>query len=368
MIELLISVAIGLVVVGAVTYMYVGSKGTYRGSEALARMQDAARFALDSMARDIRRAGALGCGSTASVAGGQGTAVKVNVIPSAAGLAVDANGQPIAIQGFEPAASAYQPLPATSPTGWTAPTGPNYPTYWGGDVLQLQIASGTPVRVTAENIPNGTVTIADNRVSGSTRANFSNNNFAVLANCSTAAVFQVSGTPAAAASAVMSYASAAVPLTVPGQFSLATDTYPTLQHYDQVTYFVGQVPHSVSVTNPNGVSALYRYSLSSNQPPEELVDNVEDMDVVYGVGTNGTITSYKKPNTPMLPADFLNVLSVRVSLVVVGDQQNFTSAAQTLMFHGSDAAPLTLVAQAAATDGRLRQVFNATTALRDRLQ
>jgi type IV pilus assembly protein PilW len=361
MIELLISVAIGLVVVGAVTYMYVGSKGTYRGSEALARMQDAARFALDSMARDIRRAGALGCGSAASVAGGQGTAVKVNVI--AAGLAVDANGQPIAIQGFEPAASAYQPLPATSPTGWTAPTGPNYPTYWGGDVLQLQIASGTPVRVTAENIPNGTVTIADNTVSGSTRANFSNNNFAVLANCSTAAVFRVSGTPAAAASAVMSYASAAVPLTVPGQFSLATDTYPTLQHYDQVTYYVGK--------NANGVSALYRYSLGSNQPPEELVDNVEDMDIVYGVGApGGAVTAYRKPNGPtaMTLIDFANVLSVRVSLVVVGDQQNFTSAAQTLMFHGSDAAPLTLVAQAAATDGRLRQVFNATTALRDRLQ
>jgi type IV pilus assembly protein PilW len=353
LIELMVSITIGLVVVGAVTYLYIGSRGAYRGNEALARMQDAGRFALDSITRDVRRAGALGCGSLGSVAG-QGAAVNVNVIAAGTGLAVGAGGQPVPIQGFEP--SAYQPLPATAPSGWTAPAGA--PAYWGGDVLQLQIASGVPVRVTAEDATAGTITLANNTVPNGSGAYFQGNNYAVLGNCSAAAIFQVFGTPSAGASAVVSYASAPVPLTATGQFSLAADTYPTVQHYDQVTYYLGQ--------GPGGLPALYRYSLGTNTA-EELVENIEDLDVVYGIGTNGAITIYKKANSPMTAADFANVISVRVSLIAVGDQQGVAPTFQTLLFHGTDATPLTPVAQT-ATDTKLRQVFNATAALRDRLQ
>ena len=353
LIEMMVSITIGLLVVGAVTYLYIGSKGAYRGNEALARIQDAGRFALDSITRDVRRAGALGCSSAVSVAG-QGAPITVNVI--APGLGV----QPVPIQGFEP--SQYQPLPLPTsawPSGWTPPTGSGTPTYWGGDVLQLQIATGVPVRVTAEDTTAGTITIANNTVPNGSGAYFKANNYAVLGNCSAAAIFRVFGSPSAGASAVVSYASAPVPLTTSGQFSLAADTYPTVQHYDQVTYYIGQA-------YANAPPALYRYSLSSGQA-EELVGNVEDMDVVYGIGTNGAITTYKKPGTPMNAADFANVISVRVSLIAVGDQQGAAPVAQTLLFHGTDGTPLTPVAQA-APDTKLRQVFNTTAALRDRLQ
>jgi hypothetical protein len=226
-------------------------------------------------------------------------------------------------------------------------------------VLQLQIASGVPVRVTGEDTTAGTITIANNTVPNGSGANFNTSNYAVLANCSAAAIFQVFGTPSAGASAVLSYASAPVPLTTAGQFSLAADTYPTVQHYDQVTYYIGQA-------FTNGPPALYRYSLSSGKA-EELVENIEDMDVVYGIGASGAITGYKKANSPMTAADFANVISVRVSLIAVGDQQGVAPSAQTLLFHGTDASPLTPVAQA-APNTQLRQVFSATAALRDRLQ
>ena len=67
LIELMVSIVIGLAVVGAVTYVYVGSRGAYRGNESLARVQEAGRFGLDSITRDVRRSGALGCGSLVSV-------------------------------------------------------------------------------------------------------------------------------------------------------------------------------------------------------------------------------------------------------------------------------------------------------------
>jgi len=358
LIELMISVAIGLVVVGAVTYLYIGSRGAYRGNEALARIQDAGRFALDAIARDTRRAGALGCGSIASVAG-QGP-VNVNMI--ATGLAVDASGQPVPITGFIPAS--YASVPTTAPTGFTAPAG--FP-YWGGDVLQLQIGSGVPVRVTAVDTTGGTITVANNTAPSSSAPNFNTPNYAVLANCSAAAVFQVSGSPSAGASAVLAYspASAVVPLATSGRFSLSVDTYPTVQHFDQVTYYIGIVPHSVSTTFPNGLSALYRYSLSSGGPPEELVENVEDMDVSFGVDTTPTdnVVSadvYEKADVVTAAGAWPNVVSVRVSLIAVGDQPGAAPAPQTLTLHAGTAWT--------APDTRLRQIFSGTAALRDRLQ
>jgi len=48
-----------------------------------------------------------------------------------------------------------------------------------------------------------------------------------------------------------------------------------------VTYYVGKVPNSASANVLSGLSALYRYSANSGQA-EELVENIEDMDVVYG--------------------------------------------------------------------------------------
>jgi len=53
----MVSITIGLVVVGAMTYLYIGSKGAYRGNESLARIQEAGRFALDAITRDVRSAG-----------------------------------------------------------------------------------------------------------------------------------------------------------------------------------------------------------------------------------------------------------------------------------------------------------------------
>ena len=113
-------------------------------------------------------------------------------------------------------------------------------------------------------------------------------------------------------------------------------------------------------TNPVR-TALYRYSMSSGTV-EEVVDNVEDMDVLYGIGANGAVSGAFQHATTMAAADWANVISVRVSLLAVGDQFGAAPAAQTLALHGTGALATT------APDTRLRQVFSASTALRGRLQ
>jgi type IV pilus assembly protein PilW len=365
MIELMVSIVIGLVVIGAMSYAYLGSKGAYRGNESLGRIQEAGRFALDAIARDVRRAGALGCGSFTSITN-QPVTPSVLVPKGGSGdptvLTVDPNsGNPMPVQGFVP--SQYT-QPVTQPTTWVLPSkgtrpATSAPSYWGGDILQLQIASGLPARMSAVVDPvNANITIADNTLPNSAAVNnFNPADYALLADCSSAAVFQITGASTATQPAVLSYLPPSGP-TPALPASITLNTFPTVQHFDQVTYYVGQVPGNAAA--PAQATALYRYSMSSGTV-EEVVDNVEDMDVVYGIDTT--------PNDNVFSADtfvhaggvpdWTQVVSIRVSLTAVGDQFGVAPTAQTLSLHGTATV---------APDTRLRQVFSATAALRDRLQ
>jgi type IV pilus assembly protein PilW len=325
LIELMISITIGLIVVGAVTYLYIGSHGAYRGNESLARIQEAGRFALDSITRDIRRAGAMGCGSFVSPT--SGSPITANVIAAPPGLAG------AAVQGY---------------MTWTAPTGA--PGYLAGDVLQLQIASGVPARMSNNpDMAAGTITIADNSQSG-----FKANDYALLADCTSATLFKVIKVQTTTAPAALLYfaTGAPIPQLTTGPSSFSVNTYPTVLHFDQVTYYLGAAPGNASNR------ALYRYSASTSAA-EELAENIEDVEVTYGVGAGGSMAAGVFKHADLMTAgDWANVISVRVSVIGVGDLQGVAPAPQTLPFRGTTTAP----------DTRLRQVFTATAALRDRLQ
>ena len=63
LVELMISITIGLIVMSALTYIFVGSRGAYRTNENLARVQETGRFALDYIAQDMRMVSFAGCRS-----------------------------------------------------------------------------------------------------------------------------------------------------------------------------------------------------------------------------------------------------------------------------------------------------------------
>jgi len=56
LIELTVAMAIGLFLIGGALYVYSQSRNTYRASDSLARLQESARFALDTLEPDIRLA------------------------------------------------------------------------------------------------------------------------------------------------------------------------------------------------------------------------------------------------------------------------------------------------------------------------
>jgi type IV pilus assembly protein PilW len=65
--ELLISMVLGLFLVGGVLGVFLSGMETQRLNSATARMQESARFAMEVLRRDIRQAGFFGCGSSATV-------------------------------------------------------------------------------------------------------------------------------------------------------------------------------------------------------------------------------------------------------------------------------------------------------------
>lgn len=56
LIELTVAMAIGLFLIGGALYVYSQSKNSYRASDSLARLQESARFAMDTLEPDIRLA------------------------------------------------------------------------------------------------------------------------------------------------------------------------------------------------------------------------------------------------------------------------------------------------------------------------
>ena len=61
LVEILIAVAIGLFLTAGLIQVYLANKQTYRFNEALARIQENGRFALQRIAADLRMAGFFGC-------------------------------------------------------------------------------------------------------------------------------------------------------------------------------------------------------------------------------------------------------------------------------------------------------------------
>jgi len=66
LIELMVSMVLGLVIVLGVTQIFLSAKNTYLSQNASAAMQEDSRYALSKMVQEIRMVGMFGCVSTGS--------------------------------------------------------------------------------------------------------------------------------------------------------------------------------------------------------------------------------------------------------------------------------------------------------------
>jgi hypothetical protein len=259
---------------------------------------------------------------------------------------------------------------------WAAPAGLLVPQY-AGDALVLNVVGGASLMMVQQPDP----TIPAIYVANNCGNRIQQDAYLMVSSCTEATVLRVANTPASGAPACPTN-SAVVPggvqivhgavdgqgKTVNGNAPdnstalvaslkplMTMQSMPTVQVFDQVTYYVGYLAGRPS-------PALYRYSATAGVP-EEVIDHIENLRVVYGIG-GGPAVTFETADQVTATNAWPSVVSVCVSLIVVGDEIGAVDAPQTITF-GCPGTPGPV--SVAETDTRLRQVFTATASLRDRL-
>lgn len=329
LVELMIAMTLGLVVLLAVGQVYLSSSRTFRTQEALSRLQESARYALETLSYDIRMAGQVGCGFDKTQS--------VNVLND---ISVgDFFGAPI--RGIADGGAIPSPFTAVP---------------LRGDAVQV-------IRADEEN-----ESIVESHVGASATFKFAETStllkgeVAIVTDCQTAAVFQatnpttpgdtlvhstgVSGVAPGNCSKSLSYTTPACGVAAGKDFPGGSKVYKMLNRL----YYIQ--------ANPAGEPALYRQALVKGAPvTEELVEGVEDFRVNYGLDTNGDKAVDSTVGTATV-ANWDQVQTVQVSLLMRSDN-NAVDSPQTYTFNGATTTP-------ASTDRRIRKVFNATIAVRSR--
>lgn len=353
LIELLVAIAIGSIIVAAVGFVYIGSRQTFRAQDAMARMQESARYAYELMAQDIRLAGLLGCPATT-------TRNVLNVPDWYGGLGT------VPLVGYDAGVGATGIAPFLA----------------GRDALTVLKADNT-----GEYVINDHNDSAENfGLTGAHNLNVGEIVVACDPNQGHAAIFQITNIPP---SGRVGFNTGEVSL--PGNCSKNLGPMDVcgggpatgfifsqgsrLVRLNGVTYYIRN--------NTAGEPSLYRQRLTAlggdaSTTAEELVEGVENMQITYGVDTDAapdrqvnfyqTATEIENgTGVPAVPgadaaARWKRVLSVRISLLMRSraSEKGVVNQPQTYVYNGA-------VVTAPAGDRLLRQVFTFTVAVRNRL-
>lgn len=333
LIELMISLTIGLIILAAIGAIFLASRQSFRTQEVLSRMQENARFAFELIDRDIRMTGFSGYASC--------TASQCNDVTNTAATWWNHKllTQPLA--GYE----------ASLPSDMTATdrvAGDSFSVIRADKFNEYIVASHN----TAASPPVITLTNTHSISTGQ---------LVVISNASNTSIFQA--TAVNQSSKTITHADGdsgpgnctAELGTLPASCSSTGSviTYPansSVFEFSANTYYIA--------SNPAGEPSLYRKPYSGNA--QELVEGVEDMQISYGVDTSATadqnIDGYVAANAV---TDWSKVLGMRISLLMVSRSEELgVSGQQTYTFNGSSYT---------STDTKLRKVFTTTIAIRNRL-
>jgi len=340
-VELMVAMAISLLLLTGVVSIFVSSKSSYETNERLSRIQENGRFALDTIMTDLRASGFVGC------------ARQPNYLSTSLNSATTLQWNFLAgpVTGFE----------STGASTWSPAMDASIPSpLSGSDVLAVRV----PVRERLAFPLSANLGAATNSLqvaAGSTNG-VETGDIAMAYSCEAISVFQVSGYDPA--TGVISHAANAAGQT-PGNAN-NTVNYSYRQAVTQVVpvetvaYFIAPAARVTDATDPApaGTTSLWRRrGLGAAQ---ELVEGIEQIQVLYGVDTNGDVIvdAYRTANNV---GNWNDVISVSVALL-----------ARSIEQYGVDTDQRTYtlldVTVAAPADRRLREVFAATASIRNRVR
>lgn len=343
LIELMISITLGLFLISGAIGVFVSSKSTYRINEEMSWIQDNARFTLMTLSRDIRMAGFYGCsveqGFTSTLNPGAGTDWEFDFGNAVSGWDGDEGGYP-----SSEFPSAYN---SNAATGF-----PN------SDLVTVRFGDTRDVEVD-DNVPTNNANIS---VHGSHP--FVDGDILIITDCEQTTVFQVTGM--ASSQVIVHNTGAGTPGNCTVQFGGGgcSGTPAPHEFYGENGAFLVQMKsHAYFVnTSADGTPALYRRELYANSgnpdtQDQELVQGVENIQVFYGQDTSGDGYANRYVNADdIATADWPEVVTVRMHLLFRSFSE-VTTAPQDFQFAGTTYTP---------SDNFLRQEFVSTIELRNK--
>lgn len=327
LVELMVSITIGLIILAAVSAMLVNSKKSYSTQDRLARVQENGRFAIQYILKDLRLAGYYGCADDLTTVNNQ--------LNAAAGTAFDVDKP---IEGYDSGGAQWYPSGvATKPTGMLTNT---------DSVLVRMLDPSTAVTITKE-MPSTSAEIDVNTVAG-----FSLGDIIMITDCASSDLMQVTQVQAASIKLQHNGGGTLSPGNSSQKLSKAYGTSAKIMKYVTRRYYIR--------TGSSGNPALYRDTNWGSA--EELVDGIEDLQILYGKDTD----SDKIPNVYLkagdaglqTTADWSNVISVRIGILSRSVNQEDSDIDKNTY----DLPGKTVAAQ---NDHNKRRVFVTTTLLRN---
>lgn len=336
-VELLVAMAVSLVLLGGIYVTFVGSTRTNAYTDQLSRMQENARFAMHMLRQRVLGAGYMGCAQDA------GAFTNTLNDPSAFSYNF---GQ--TIYGLEAAGSVWSDSSGqVSPTTALSLTSP----LAGNDIVVVREVSDDLELVTIERQTNNS---ADLKITPGTTG-FVDGDILMVSDCQYTTVFQVTNYTASNGNVVHNAGTATIP---PGNSTM--DLGHSFAEGSQIVR-----PQRVAfylASNPAGNPSLYRRVNQST--PEELVENVELMQVLYGVDSDGDL-DVDQYATAADVNDWAEVVAVRIGLLVRSEVIPGLEAPSATGYDvdGDGTSDFT-----DPGDQRLRLVVSGTMGLRNRLR
>jgi type IV pilus assembly protein PilW len=347
LIELLIATTLGLILIGGVLTVFIGTKRSSEVNTSLTEMQENARFALESISREARMAGFQGC-------------VDINT----ASATIKADTAPT----DDLYATAVQSSFVDTPTAWVPPRPDTFdiPQDEGRPIPgthTLSVQFGSPQTFTINPLQR----VDDDIVLTQQTDSFVEGDLAIISNCQSADLITITGVSGATLTHDGSGNGGDNRLSATyGQ--AGPQNRARIMRFEANIFYVGDTTRTNSRGDP--VYALYRQTLPYSRPPIEMVEGVDNMRIRLG---------YRDPDSPdnltfispdaAAPAGQIEAIQIGLLLqsidpvTDIDDNKSYYLVGDQILPLGTPGAQ---VGMTHAGDKRLRMAFSTSVNIRNR--
>ncbi len=374
LIELMIALLIGSLLILGLVEVFAASRTAYQMSEGMARVQENSRFAMDYLQRDLRMAGHFGCVNDQSHMQSPGE-LHSHFSELDGPLNFTAS-----VQGYEAADTAPgKTVTLSAPADGWVPALPAFLTGLankplpGSDVVVLRYLSSDGVPITAFTAAPGTTTIQVDAANWDTLASngITDPKLFGIADCNYADIFQAATNPG---TGTLTVTKAGL-----NEDDFTSDRYSASPAGQAMVYRAESVAYYIANSATPGQKALWRVRFNSGAGgaleamPEELVEGVENLQLVYGLdrSTDASKPSgyieFQRTADAIAANEWWRVGTIRVGILAKSPNR---AAATTPDEAAGQLMPSALGVRFAAplpSDGFYRTTYESTIALRNRL-